>query len=201
MTGALGMAAGLSLGLVARRWMAAGLAIAALPFVLPVLSGSYHNLFRAEIDPVLAAIPRGEAVYIVSSDPMWGWPTLEDHGLVAPSRLYAFWMIPAIAHAEILGPNPEPLRQLAVRIQNEAALEIRCSRPALIAFERQPNYIYQPASFDVRGFFLRKPEIREFLDRNYRKLDATPSLYLYRRVTDPGAAHELPCPMVSRGQG
>jgi len=199
-TGTLGMAAGLAVGLVARRWIPGGLAIMALPFVLPALSGSYHNLFRPEIDPVLATIPKGEAVYIVSSDPMWAWPNLEDHGLVWPSRLYAFWMIPAIAHAEILGPNPEPLRQLSVRIQKEAALEIRCSRPALIAFERQPNYIYQPASFDVRGFFLRRPEIRDFLDRNYRMLEATPSLYLYRRVADPVFAHEPSCPMVSRSK-
>src|SRR3546814_292102 len=107
-------------------------------------------------------------------------------------------MIPAIAHAEIIGPNPEPLRKLAVRIQEEAALEIRCARPALIAFERRRNYIYQPEAFNVRDFFLRNEETRAFLNQNYREMETTPSLYLYRRVTDPESPRDQACPKVSR---
>src|SRR3546814_12729491 len=112
------------------------------------------------MEPALSTIPPGEAVFVASADPMWGWPAVEEHGLIWPSRLYAFWMIPAIAHAEIIGPNPEPLRKLAVRIQEEAALEIRCARPALIAFESRRNYIYQPEALHVRDFFLRYEETR-----------------------------------------
>src|SRR5690606_5448593 len=72
-----------------------------------------------------------------------------------PQVRYAYWMIPAIAHGEVTGPNPEPLRSLARRVQDEAALEMRCAPPALIIFERRRNYIYQPSAFDVRGFFMR----------------------------------------------
>jgi hypothetical protein len=108
-------------------------------------------------------------------------------------------MIPAIAHAEVSGPNPAPLRALAKRIQEEAALEIRCSSPALILFERRPNYIYQPPSFDVRGFFLRRSDIRSYLAHNYREEKPMPWLYLYRRVTprDPTSPNPK-CPNFSQ---
>ena len=197
-TGALGVALGVTLARTDIRKMIVGLPILALPFILPAITGHYSNLFDSEMKPALLTIKRGEAVFVASADPMWGWPAVEEHGLIWPSRLYAFWMIPAIAHAEIIGPNPAPLRKLAIRIQNEAALEIRCSRPALIFFERRRNYVYQPAAFNVRDFFLRNEEIRAFLNQNYQKMEDTPSLYLYRRVVDPGSPRDQVCPMVSR---
>lgn len=197
-TGALGVALGLSLTRLDMRKRIAGLPILALPFILPAITGPYSNPFDTEMKPALSTVPRGEAVFVGSADPMWGWPAIEERGLIWPSRLYAFWMIPAIAHAEIIGPNPDPLQKLAVRIQDEAALEIRCARPALIFFERQRNYIQQPAAFNVRDFFLRNAEIRAFLSQNYRQMENTPSLYLYRRVTDPGSPRDQVCPMVSR---
>ena len=126
---------------------------------------------------------------------MWGWPTMENHGLIWPSRLLAHWMLPAIAHGEVIGPNPAPLRAVATKIQGQAALEIRCSSPALILFERRGNYVYQPSSFDVRGFFLRRADLRTYLARNYQELSPTPSLYVYRRVTRPDPTHFDPkCP-------
>lgn len=197
-TGALGVALGLSLVRLDMRKMIAGLPILALPFILPIKTGPYFNLLDKEMKPALSTVPRGEAVFVASADPMWAWPAVEERGLVWPSRLYAFWMIPAIAHAEIIGPNPDPLRKLAIEIQNEAALEIRCSRPALIVFERRRNYIHQPTAFNVRDFFLRNEDIRAFLNWNYREMESTPSLYLYRRVTDPGSPRDQVCPMVSR---
>lgn len=195
-------AAALALGV--RLWMpdmrrpipiGIGLFILALPILLPFKTGPYSNFFRGEVDPILATLPKGSPVFIASADPMWGWPTVQDHGLVWPSRLYAYWMIPAIAHGEVIGPNPAPLRALAKQIQEEAALEIHCSSPTLILFERRRNYIYQPPSFDVRGFFLRRPDIRSYLADNYRELTPTPSLYVYRRVTPADPAPYSPnCP-------
>ena len=195
-----------ALALTVRLWMpdmrrpipiGIGLFILALPTLLPFKTGPYSNFFRGEIDPVLATLPKGSPVFIASADPMWGWPTVRDHGLVWPSRLYAFWMIPAIAHGQVIGPNPAPLRALAKQIQEEAALEIHCSSPTLILFERRRNYIYQPPSFDVRGFFLRRPDIRSYLADNYRELTPTPSLYIYRRVTpaDP-RPYRRNCPVL-----
>ena len=143
-----------------------GLAMLSLPILLPFKTGPYLNFFRTEIDPILANTPKGSPVFIAAADPMWGWPIIEDHALAWPSRLYAYWMIPAIAHAEVIGPNPRPLQIMAEKVRSEAAMEISCSSPTLILFERRRNYIYQPPSFDVRGFFLRSPAIRSYLVRN-----------------------------------
>lgn len=189
-TGAAALALGVRLGMVDLRRpipVGIGLLMLSLPILLPLKTGPYFNFFRAEIDPVLNTVPQGEAVFIVSSDPMWGWPTVEDHRLAWSSRLAAHWMLPAIAHAEMVGPNPAPLRELAKRIQKQTLLEVRCSAPALIMFERRSNYIYQPAAFDVRRFFLRDTALRDYLAVNYRQLVPTQSLYIYQRTTPANA--------------
>lgn len=198
-TGSIALALGIRLGMGDLPRMipvALGLTMLALPISLPLLTGQYSNFLRAEIDPILAKLPDGEPVFIAAADPMWGWPMLEDHRLVWPSRLYAYWMIPAIAHGEVTGPNPEPLRALAKQVQEEAALEMRCAPPALIMFERRRNYIYQPSAFDVRGFFMRKTEIRTFLKQNYREISPTRSLYLYRRVKHVEPIENAACPVI-----
>lgn len=197
-TGAAALAMGLRLMSADMRRLipiSIGLAMLSLPILLPFKTGPYLNFFRTEIDPILANTPKGSPVFIAAADPMWGWPIIEDHGLTWPSRLYAYWMIPAIAHAEVIGPNPPPLRIMAEQVRSEAAIEIRCSSPALILFERRRNYIYQPPSFDVRAFFLRSSPIRSYLVRNYREADLTPSLHVYRRITPPDPKpHGLECP-------
>jgi hypothetical protein len=197
-TGATALALGVRLAMPDMRRLLpiiTGLAILALPTLLPYKTGTYANLFQSEIDPVLATVPRGQPVFIAAADPMWGWPPMENHGLIWPSRLLAYWMIPAIAHGEIIGPNPAPLRAMAAKIQGQAVLEIRCSSPALILFERRRNYVYQPSSFDVRGFFLRRADLRAYLARNYQELSPTPSLHVYRRITPKDAARFDPkCP-------
>ncbi|UZW55096.1 GtrA family protein [Sphingobium sp. JS3065] len=202
-TGAVGLALGVRLGMADMRRLiptVIGLFMLALPVLMPVRIGPYFNFFRGDIDLVLSTLPKGRPVFIASGEPMWGWPTVEDHGLAWPSRLYAYWMIPAIAHGEVIGPNPAPLRELAKRIQAEAALEIRCSSPALILFERRANYVYQPASFDVRGFFLRRADIRQYLAANYREWRPTRWLYVYRRVTPPDPRPTHPgCPRFAGG--
>src|SRR3546814_19582766 len=132
--------------------MGAGLPILALPFILPAITGPYSNLFDTEMEPALSTIPPGEAVFVASADPMWGWPAVEEHGLIWPSRLYAFWMIPAIAHAEIIGPNHELPRKLAVRIQEGAEREQRCARPASSTLERPRQLNIPPTAVHVRGF-------------------------------------------------
>lgn len=185
-TGAAATAAAVRLGMADMRRpipIFVGVVMLSLPVLLPFKTGAYSNFFRAEIDPVLAVVPRGRPVFIASADPMWGWPTVEDRGLAWPSRLAAFWMIPAIAHGELIGPNPASLRALAKRIQKEAVLEVRCSAPELVVFERRTNYVYQPTAFDVRGFFLRDAVLRTYLATNYRELAPTQSLYIYRRIT------------------
>lgn len=196
LTLALGIFAGAK-GLRRARSIALVAAILVLPLTMPLRTGTYHNFFRSSIDSVLATVPRGEAVLIAATDPMWGWPTVRDHGLVWRSRYYAYWMLPAIAHAEIVGPNSTALRQIARDLQAEAVQELRCGRPALVLFERQRSYLYQPASFDLRGFFLRDPAMRDILAQHYRLEAGSPELFVYRRVGDFPAAPAATCPRLS----
>ena len=197
-TGAAALALGVRLGMADMRRLipiGIGLFMLALPILMPVKVGPYFNFFKDKIDPVLATLPKGSPVFIASSEPMWGWPTVGDQELAWPSRLYTYWMIPAIAHGEVIGPNPAPLRALAKRVQEEAALEIRCSSPALILFERRANYTYQPSSFDVRAFFLRRSDIRSYLAHNYRERKPTPWFYAYDRIKPREPAHsDAKCP-------
>ena len=146
------------------------LGLLALPISLPFFTGQYSNFLRAGNESILAKLPDGEPVFIVAADPMWGWLVLKGHRLVWSSRLYAYWMIPAIAHAELIGPNPEPQRVLARKVQDEVVLEARCASPALIIFERRRTNIYQLSVFDVRGIFIRKPDIRTLLKQNYYEI-------------------------------
>lgn len=197
-TGAIALALGVRLLMPDMRRLiplCVGVLMLALPMSLPLKTGAYTNFFRGEIDALLAAVPKGSSVFIAAADPMWGWPTVEDHALAWPSRFNAYWMIPAIGHGEVIGPNPAPLRALALQIQGEAALEISCSSPSLIMFERRRAYAYQPSTFDVRNFFLRNAEIRFYLAKNYREIAATRSLYVYRRITSPHPARRgASCP-------
>lgn len=198
-TGAATLALGMRLGMADLRRVipiSAGSMIIALPLLIPSVTGAYFNLLRAKIDPILSTFPKGSRIFIATADPMWGWPTIEDHGFIWSSRLSAYWMIPAIAHGELIGPNPAPLRALGAQMQQEAALEIQCSSPALILFERIGNYYYQPRAFDVRAFFLRRSDIRSYLESNYREMRPTRALYVYRRVTSPDPLGGRPgCPI------
>ena len=166
-----------------------------LPLLMPLATGQYFNFFRQEIHPILSKVPRGSSVYILTGEPMWGWPTFEDHGLQWKSRLPVYWMIPAIGHAEVIGPYPKALRLLGERIQNQAALEIRCSSPAIILFERRPNYVFQPSNFDVRAFFLRQAVFRAYLYNNNPEKKTTWSLNVKKRLTpDKKVSADPKCP-------
>ena len=187
-TGALALALGVRLTMPDIRRLipaAVGLFMLSLPVLLPVKVGPYFNFFRYEIDPLLSTLPKGSPIFMVTGDPMWGWPTVEDHGLSWTSRLPSYWMIPAIAHAEVIGPNSESLRALGQKIRDQAALETACASPRMIFFERRGNYVLQPSNFDVRGFFLRHKELRIYVQRNYREISPTRLLYVYRRITPP----------------
>lgn len=199
-TSSLSLAAGvlaLSVGGRNRLLAVLGVVVMALPLSLPLRTGVYHNLFREEIDPVLATVTPGETVFIAATDPMWGWPTAEDHGLMLRSRYYAYWMLPAIAQAEIVGPNRPELQRMAVQIRREALDELRCGRPALIVFEKRRNYALQPAAFDVQQFFTSNAELQAFVARHYAQIPSAGSVAVYRRTKEIPNPQGVPCPPFS----
>lgn len=174
--------------------LALGALCVALPLLLPFASGRYHNPLRAEVDPLLASVSPGAAVYIAATDPMWAWPTVTDHGLAWRSRYYSLWMIPAIAHARMIGRQTPELRDLSATLRRQVANEVRCSRPELILFETRRMYAFQPTGFDLRTYLEEEPALHDTLARYYAPVPVTRSIAGYRRVAMPPAFTDRDCP-------
>lgn len=199
-TGVLSIAVGvlvLQLSKQNRMLAIMGAAVLVFPLSLPVRTGPYHNLFRNEIDPVLSTVAPGETLFIAATDPMWGWPTAEDHSLILRSRYYAYWMLPAIAHARITGPYPDVLKRMEAQIKHDAMNELRCGHPALIIFERRRNYALQPATFDVEKFFTESAQLQDFIEDHYVRVRSAQALSVYKRVSALPLAAGLHCPPLS----
>lgn len=155
--------------------------------------GQYRNYLAPHTDRLWSTVGKGEVAFAFVSDPMWYWPVGEERQLVWPSRLYSTWMLPAIGAAEIRGPSNPALQKLGVEILRETSHDLHCNPPALILIERRSSYIVQPQSFDVRGFFLRDPDIRSLIARSYREEPATDYFYVYRRAGQPVGARPEHC--------
>lgn len=199
-TGALSVAAGaIGLSLTKRNLALAiiGAVVLAFPLSLPVRTGPYHNPFRDTIDPVLATVAPGETLFIAATDPMWGWPMAEDHGLILRSRYYAYWMLPAIANARKTGTYPDVLKRLEAQIKRDAMNELRCGRPALIIFERRRTYALQPPSADVEKFFTENAELQSFITDHYARVPSAKALAVYKRTSPVPVVEGLQCPSFS----
>lgn len=159
------------------------LGIFVLTFVLTfgIIIGPYKN-FLPYSKSLLATVSKKDSVLVVASDPMWFWPAGEQYGLTWPSRLYSFWMIPAIADAEVRGISNDSLHQLGIDVLRQTYVDMRCHPPALILVERKRTNIAQPETFNVLSFFMREVSIRDFLAKYYKKSHSTDRLYVYRRT-------------------
>ena len=145
--------------------------------------GPYHDFLRSRSEPLLTTVPRGEPVAALAADPMWIWPVAEEHGLVWPLRLYSYWMLPAIGHAEVYGPRNPALSEVADHIRRQTLADLRCNPPAIVLIEIRPRYEYQPAQFDVAAFFLRGPGLHRFLANHYTEETRTRFFRVFRRIT------------------
>ncbi len=165
-----------------------------LSFLLSFSMGTYKNWFQPQSAPYYEKVARGDALLVVSADPMWAWPMVETRGLKWPSRFYAYWMLPAIAHAQVNGTMTPELEAVATMMKEDAAAAILCSAPKLILIERRPNYSYQPESFDVRGFFLSAPAFRQSISDHYTELAPADATYAYIRNSDTISGRPADCP-------
>ena len=168
--------------------------VAGLAVLASVMIGPYRNPYRPVSAPLLATVARGRPVTVWASDPSWSWPMVEDLGLRWTSAYYAQWMLPAIAHAELVGPADPALAQLGAEVRARVAREMACNPPDLILSERTtPSYSLRPRGFDTRGFFLREPAIRAMVAHYYRAQRSTVWFDIYRRVAPVPASHTAWC--------
>jgi putative flippase GtrA len=159
------------------------LAITTIAFaiVVGIAYGPYHDFLRKGSQPLLATVARGEPVVALAADPMWIWPIAEEDGLVWPLRVYSFWMLPAIGHMEIFGPNDPKLEKLGNLVRRRTLTDMLCHPPALILGELRRRYEFQPEQFDTTSFFLRDPALRAFLATHYVEEKPTRYLRVFRR--------------------
>jgi len=160
--------------------------------------GSYNNFLRAGSEPLLDNVAKGEPVAILSADPMWAWPIIDKNGFRWPLHIYSLWMIPSIAHAEMMGPPSPDLEALGDRLRKQTDVDMRCSPPAIILFERRSRYPMQPQGFDVSAFFLRDASLRAFIAQHYAEEPRTRYFRIFRRQhavtasTDRHCVHAVP---------
>lgn len=170
-------------GAQAPRRYPLALIVAGMAILATVMIGPYRNLYRPISAPLLASIARGAPVTVWASDPSWSWPMVEDLGLRWTSGYYAQWMLPAIAHAEMVGPPNAALARLGTEVRRRVGREMACNPPDLVLSERTtPFYSLRPRGFDTRGFFLRDPAIRSLITHYYRAERSTIWFDIYRRV-------------------
>jgi putative flippase GtrA len=159
------------------------LAIATIAFAIfmGLAYGPYHDFLRKGSQPLLATVEKGEPVVALAADPMWIWPIAEEDGLAWPLHVYSFWMLPAIGHAEILGPYDPALEKLGNLVRRQTLADILCHPPALILGERRRRYEIQPEQFDMTSFFLRDSAFRTFMTTHYIEEAPTRYLRVFRR--------------------
>jgi multisubunit Na+/H+ antiporter MnhC subunit len=73
-----------------------GLIVLSYAVFLPWNMGVYKNPAEPESERILRQVPAGEPVMAIAVDPRWMWPLIEKYGLLWPSRLYSYWMIPTL---------------------------------------------------------------------------------------------------------
>lgn len=150
-------------------------------FAPTLAGGAYDNEHRAATQAALADAVPGDTVLALSANASTVWPMIEEKGLVWPSRHFTYWMLPAIAWSERNGQSDATMEALKARVLSDAALEIACSRPALILVDtHRGSYSIAGSGFDTRAFFGRHPVVAAALDQ-YRPLGRQGRLEVFGR--------------------
>ena len=144
----------------------------------------YANEREAFVSRYIEQVPQGAPVLIIASNPMWGWPAVEDKHRVWASRYGAHWMLPAFGRARQDHAETRAMLTLEKTVRTDTLTDMLCTAPALILFENQePNFVTRPLNFDTLQFFAQDKPFRDYLASNYRLIDNGIWLRAYLRAT------------------
>lgn len=153
-------------------------------FALAQFQGTYASVREGKYTKLFQSTPEGSAIMVVSSNPMWIWPMIENTHRVWPSRYFAHWMIPAIGHHRHVNNLGAAFDKMAQQILVETDQDIRCTPPALIIVERgEPGYTVRPSQFDTLSYIKENPRLATYLATNYVERGTDKWLRIFRRIT------------------
>ena len=98
---------------------------AALMCFFPV--GIYRNIYRPDVEPLLANVAPGTSVLVVSPNPSAAWPMVEERGFIWSSRQFCLWQ----AGAALADPGQIPEVREIVRLD-------LARRPDILLIDRRP---------------------------------------------------------------
>ncbi|GLT00986.1 hypothetical protein GCM10007897_23770 [Sphingobium jiangsuense] len=164
-----------------RRPLAIG--IIAFAIAVGILQRPYYNFLQRHSEPFMEEVPAGQPIAILTSDPMWAWPMVENRHLLWPLHVYSYWMFPAIGEYELgINRNPE-VRALGERIRRQTAHDLACNPPQMILIDRPlRHFTYSGKAFDVRRWLMADPEISSLIDGYYAEGKGNRFLEVYRRT-------------------
>lgn len=154
------------------------------PAALPIATQS---------EQLLRDVPRGETVFVATTVPRLAWPTIEQDGLIWPSRAFVLWMMPAVAQAEVSGSLDPHLASLSDQVLKATSHDIRCHPPVLIIFQRRPLAARGDVTFELEQFLLRDADFRRFMGRYYERENGPAIATVYKRLHPVAGLDDARC--------
>jgi putative flippase GtrA len=168
--------------------------VIALYLSFSFLERPYDNEREPYVGRYIDKAPRGSAVLIMASNPMWGWPAVEHRHRVWASRYGALWMLPAFGRARTDHTETPALLELERTVRQENYVDMVCAAPGLILIENnEPNFLTRPVDFDTLRFFAQDKPFRDYLAAHYRLIDNGFYLRAYLRSTPIPSARPAGC--------
>lgn len=157
--------------------------VAALPVLFGCANLSYANPYAPYFDESVSDLSLNARIFVMSVDPMLAWPMVRERKLAWHSRYYAFWMIPAIARADLHHVSTPELERLDRSVIEHTVEDLRCSQPQRILIERHPtNYGMSQLRFNFVLHFSKSAAFAGFMT-NYREVAGNRIFRIFERTT------------------
>jgi len=161
------------------------LAIGIITFAIAVgiVQRPYYNFLQRHSEPFMDGVLVGQPVAILTSDPMWAWPMVENRHFLWPLHVYSYWMFPAIGEYELGINQNQEIKALGEQIRRQTAHDLTCNPPQLILIDRPlRHFTYGGKTFDVRRWLMADPAISSLIGGYYTEGKGNRFLTVYRKT-------------------
>ncbi len=177
-TGAMTVVVGMHMLRLRRR---IPIATCAILIAWAVFSGHDALQQDAYTHTFIDRVPKGEAVFIGTTDPGVAWPAPERRHLIWVSRTYSLWPAVAIITAQDRGAVTPALHRLADTVVTATSQDIRCTPPWLIQIDRIGARPGDPEGLGLKNLLFRDEALRRFVADHYDPLPGTADAVAWQR--------------------